>query len=142
MNNDFMQTYSMQNFKTDNDGKVFYTTFTGEQFIGYSKQAYEELQHIANEALSKAEEYKQILIDNGLLKEPVSQDKINNQILEQLNNLSMQLNKLNSEVAEIKRSGANEYNASIINNKQSKNTASSKAGVELGEQHAKDRAGL
>ena len=39
----------------------------------------------------------------------------------------MQLTKLNSEVAEIKRSGANEYNASIINNKQSKNTASSKA---------------
>lgn len=85
------------------------------------------MQQIANEALSKAEEYKQILIDNGLLKEPVSQDKINNQILEQLNNLSMQLTKLNSEVAEIKRSGANEYNASIINNKQSKNTASSKA---------------
>ena len=76
-----MQTYSMQNFKTDNDGKVFYITFTGEQFVGYSKQAYEELQNIANEALSKDEEYKQILIDNGLLKEPVSQDKINNQIL-------------------------------------------------------------
>lgn len=142
MNNDFMQTYSMQNFKTDNDGKVFYTTFTGEQFVGYSKQAYEELQQIANEALSKAEEYKQILIDNGLLKEPVSQDKINNQILEQLNNLSMQLTKLNSEVAEIKRSGANEYNASIINNKQSKNTASSKAGVEYSEQHTEKRAGL
>lgn len=142
MNNDFMQTYSMQNFKTDNDGKVFYTTFTGEQFVGYSKQAYEELQQIANEALLKAEEYKQILIDNGLLKEPVSQDKINNQILEQLNNLSMQLTKLNSEVAEIKRSGANEYNASIINNKQSKNTTSSKAGVEYSEQHTEKRAGL
>lgn len=142
MNTDFMQPYAMQNFKTDNNGKIFYTSFTGEQFIGYSESAYNELQNIANEAISKAEKYKQMLIDNGLLQEPISQDKINNQILEQLNNLSMQLTKLNNEVNEIKRGGKDEYNASVRNNKQPKSFASSKAGVEHSEQHAENNTRL
>lgn len=138
MNNDFMQSYAMQNFKTDNQGKVFYTSFTGEQFVGYSEQAYNELQNIANEALSKAEEYKKMLIDNGLLKEPLKQEDINNQILEQLNYLSTQMKQLNSEVEHIKRSGANEYNAGPVVNRKSKSNSSCKAGLEHSEQHTEN----
>lgn len=135
MNTDFTQPFIMQNFKTDNDGKVFYTTFTGEQFIGYSKQAYEDLQNMLNEAISKAEKYKQMLIDNGLLQEPATQEQINSQILDTLENLSSQLKKLNSEVEEIKRSGKDEF---ITNNKQHrkpKNSAGSETGVADSEQH-------
>lgn len=142
MNTDFTQPFIMQNFKTDNDGKMFYTTFTGEQFIGYSKQAYEDLQNMLNEAISKAEKYKQMLIDNGLLQEPMGQDEINNQILETLNNLSSQLKKLNSEVEEIKRGGKDEF---ITNNKQHrkpKNSAGSETGLADSEQHTKDDTGL
>lgn len=130
MNNDFMQSYVMQNFKTDSQGKVFYTSFTGEQFVGYSEQAYNELQQIANEAISKAEDYKKMLIDNGLLKEPPKQEDINNQILEQLNYLSNQMKQLNSEVETIKRSGAYEHNASIVNDRKPKNNSNSKTSVE------------
>lgn len=138
MNNEFMQSVTMQNFKTDNDGKVYYNSFTGEQFIGYSKQAYEDLQKIADEALSKAEKYKQMLIDNGLLKEPATQEQINSQILDTLENLSTQLKKLNSEVEEIKRGGNNEYNANIRNNRKSKNSASSETGLADSEQYTKN----
>lgn len=137
-----MQSVSMQNFKTDSEGKVFYTTFTGEQFIGYSKQAYEDLQKIADEALSKAEKYKQMLIDNGLLQEPMGQDEINNQILETLQNLSTQIKKLNSEVEEIKQGGKDEYNANLRNNRKSKNSAGSETGLADSEQYTENDTGL
>lgn len=142
MNNDFMQSISMQNFKTDNDGKVYYNSFTGEQFVGYSKQAYEDLQNMLNEAISKAEKYKQMLIDNGLLQEPMGQDEINNQILETLNNLSSQIKKLNSEVQSIKQGGNNEF---ITNNKQHrkpKNSAGSETGLADSEQYTENSAGI
>lgn len=130
-----MQSVTMQNFKIDNDGKVYYNSFTGEQFIGYSKQAYEDLQNMLNEALSKAEKYKQMLIDNGLLQEPMGQDEINNQILETLNNLSTQIKKLNSEVQSIKQGGKDEFNADIRNNRKPKNISSSETSVGHSEEH-------
>lgn len=137
-----MQSVTMQNFKTDNDGKVFYTTFTGEQFVGYSKQAYEELQNMLNEAILKAEKYKQMLIENGLLQEPMGQDEINNQILETLNNLSSQIKKLNSEVQSIKQGGNNEYNANNKQHRKPKNSASSETGLADSEQYSKNDTGL
>lgn len=142
MNNDFMQSVTMQNFKTDNDGKVYYNSFTGEQFIGYSKQAYEDLQNMLNEALSKAEKYKQMLIDNGLLQEPMGQDEINNQILETLNNLSTQIKKLNSEVQSIKQGGNNEFNTNNKQHRKPKNSAGSETSVGDSEQYTKDGAGI
>lgn len=143
MNNDFMQSFFMQNVRTDNNsGKVFYSNFGSEQLIGYTEQAYNELQQIASEAISKAEEYKKMLVDNGLLKEPPKQEDINNQILEQLNNLSIQMKQLNNEVDKIKRGGTNEYNAGIINNRKPKNTSNSKAGLANSEQHAENDTGV
>lgn len=142
MENDFLQPYIMQNFKKDNQGKVYYASYTGEQFVGYSDEAYNELQKIADEAISKAEEYKKMLIDNGLLKEPPKQEDINNQILEQLNNLSMQMKQLNNEVESIKRSGANEYNAGAVNNRKPKSNSGCKTSMEHSEQHAKNDTGL
>lgn len=55
-NNIYSNNFNMFNLRTV-DGKIYQNTYTGEQQIGYTVEAYQELEKVATEATSKAEEY-------------------------------------------------------------------------------------
>lgn len=99
-NNIYSNNFNMFNIKTV-DGKIYQNTYTGEQQIGYTVEAYQELEKIATEATSKAEEYYNLLEQHNLITKPKSQDEINKELTSSINSLADLVNQLQNSFKEI-----------------------------------------
>lgn len=87
--------------KKDNN-KIYYNGFSGEQFIGYTAEAYEELQQAANEAIKEAEKYYKMLVDNNIITPKKTQEEINTDIMQSIKSLADSVLELKESVKELK----------------------------------------
>lgn len=115
------------------NNNIFKLEYGQKECIGVTAAAYKELESDLITALEKAENYKQLseeykqkLIDNGLITVPKTAEEIQMEILQGLNNLTGVVNNLgkrlevlenesssNIENSETTQCGANENNGSI-----------------------------
>lgn len=99
-NNIYSNNFNMFNLRTV-DGKIYQNTYTGEQQIGYTVEAYQELEKIATEATSKAEEYYNLLNKHNLITKPKSQEQINEELTSSINSLADLVAQLQNNFKEI-----------------------------------------
>ena len=99
-NNIYSNNFNMFNLRTV-DGKIYQKTYTGEQQIGYTVESYQELEKIATEATSKAEEYYNLLEQHNLITKPKSQDEINKELTSSINSLADLVNQLQNSFKEV-----------------------------------------
>ena len=115
------------------NNNIFKSEYGQKECIGVTAAAYKELENDLITALEKAENYKQLseeykqkLIDNGLMTVPKTAEEIQMEILQGLNNLTGVVNNLgkrlevlenesssNIENSETTQCGTNENNGSI-----------------------------
>ena len=67
---------------------IFKLEFGNKECIGVTSSAYKELEANFEEAIIKAEEYKQKLIEHGLIEVPKTPEQIQKEILEGLGKLT------------------------------------------------------
>lgn len=84
------------------NNKIYYNGFSGEQFIGYTVEAYEELQQAANEAIKQAEQYYQMLVDNKVITPKKTQEEINTDIINSIKTLVDSVSELKEGLKELK----------------------------------------
>lgn len=118
-------TFGFGNIQIDEpSGKIFSTDITGtNQCIGYTKKAYKELQKIAEDAVSKTEEYKkkadeyeQKLIEAGLLQKPLSPEEQFNSLVSLVTQLGSSVQTLTNDMSCMKEQ-LNELSSSYPNRK-------------------------
>lgn len=83
------------------DGKIFAQTLEGTQQVGVSFHIYNDLVKQHNELLEITDEYKQILIDNKLIKIPLTQEQIMQQQAEQLKESQLLMARLAAKIDEL-----------------------------------------
>lgn len=88
MNPQFFQTFTAF---IDNTGQIICQSWQGNQTVGVSVEKYKEAEKMASDAMTKAAEYKQKLIDNGLLQPELSQEEQIAELRKTVGNLSSQL---------------------------------------------------
>lgn len=122
-NNIYSNNFNMFNLRTV-DGKIYQNTYTGEQQIGYTVEAYQELEKIAAEATSKAEEYYNLLEKHNLITKPKSQDEINKELTSSISSLADLVTQLQNNFKEItnelSKSNTEQIKSITTNVKQSK----------------------
>ena len=96
-----LQTHSSLIDIKNVDGKLYRSNYLGDTFIGYSEEAYKELEKTANEALDKAEEYYQMLLQNGLIEKPKTQDDINKELINSINSIADTVKSLQASIKEL-----------------------------------------
>lgn len=72
MNQQFFQTFTAF---IDNTGQIICQSWQGNQTVGVSVDKYKEVEKMASDAMAKAAEYKQKLIDNKLLQPELTQEE-------------------------------------------------------------------
>ena len=77
---------------------IFKLEFGTKECIGVTASAYKELESSFEEAIIKAEEYKQKLIEHGLLELPKTPEQIQQEILEGLGKLTNFVTKLDKRL--------------------------------------------
>ena len=93
MNQQFFQTFTAF---IDNTGQIICQSWQGNQTVGVSVEKYKEAEKMASEAMEKASEYKQKLIDHGLLKPELTQEEQIAELRETVGNLTSQMSALMS----------------------------------------------
>lgn len=94
----------------ESTGKIMTVDLVGNStHIGFSVKAYNELKKLAEDAISKTEEYKkkmdeyeQKLVDAGLMKRPMTQEEQMSNMLNAITQLSTSLQTITSELADLK----------------------------------------
>lgn len=72
----------------DSQGNIASQTYQGSQVIGVSLQKYKQMEELAEQATSKAEEYKKQLIDAGLIVVPLTEQQQIAQLSQQVAELT------------------------------------------------------
>ncbi len=103
--NNFLGTY--RNLRIDGEF-IIGTSYEGDNQIGYTFEAYQELEQLATEAVNKLDEYEKLLIENGLIEVEKTQEEINAELQEQLKqsikkneDLSNQIDNLTQAVTQL-----------------------------------------
>ena len=91
MNQQFFQTFTAF---IDQAGQIICQSWQGNQTVGVSVEKYKEAEKMACDAMAKAAEYKQKLIDNGLLQPELSQEEQIAALNARVGDLTSQLSKL------------------------------------------------
>lgn len=111
------------------NNNIFKLEYGSKECIGVTAEAYKELESSLEQAIIKAEEYKQLLIDNGLIEVPKTPEQVQKEILEGLNNLTNFVSKLDKRLEDLENeSSKNITNSKTIRDRSSKNNGSSREG--------------
>lgn len=78
----------------DNEGFIIATDYTGQKKIGVTLGKFNNMEKMANEAISKAEGYYKTLVDHGLIERELTQDEKISALTEQVQTLTMLMEKL------------------------------------------------
>lgn len=77
------------------NGEIYQVSFNGRQKIGVTQQAYDELMQIANE-------YKNVLIEKGIIEKEKTPEEIQLENQQMMANMLEIINNLSNEVKELK----------------------------------------
>lgn len=72
MNQQFFQTFTAC---VDGTGQIIRCEWNAQQVVGVTIERFQEAEKLANEAMSKADEYKKQLIEHGILKPELTQEE-------------------------------------------------------------------
>lgn len=91
MNQQFFQTFTAF---IDQSGQIICQSWQGNQTVGVSVEKYKEVEKMASDAVQKASEYKQMLIDHKILKPELTQEQQIAALNARVGDLTSQLSKL------------------------------------------------
>ena len=110
----------------ESTGKIFSTDPSGvSSLLGYTKKAYDELEKLASDAITKSEElqkkaedYESRLIEAGLLQKPMTQEEQFNALVSMVQSLTQNMSDLSMSVSSLQER-VNELSGTSPNRKGS-----------------------
>lgn len=107
-------------------GKIYSTDISGAtSLLGYTKKAYDELEKLASDAITKSEElqkkaedYESRLIEAGLLQKPMTQEEQFNALVSMVQSLTQNISDLSMSVSSLQER-VNELSGTSPNRKGS-----------------------
>lgn len=113
---------------------IFKLEYGTKECIGVTSSAYKELEASFEEAIIKAEEYKNKLIEHGLIEVPKTPEQVQKEILEGLGKLTTFVSALDKRLEALENEPSkNNASSKTIQHKSNENNGSSGKGKTISE---------